>query len=488
MSLSQSWLVRNIPLLLVCIALLVFQVLQCSLVILPQTTSNILLPRDDHIPSLHNNSVSAALDQEHLIRLIKESLASEQYKTTASAPPENATEAPSSRRLSCRTLMQQHKELSGGAFLSHESGSPTWQYRIDGSRELTLESCDLHRYTWQEARQCLAGEHIFMVGDSLTRYWYMSLVYFLERGEHPPRFGRPKAECTHFDANGNLVCSPEEQPNVCMEGDWRFSKTVRDPWLHFFSSIGGGDDGQVFHGRVECNCARSNKVVCKDGRAAGECCVENEVYVSAPVQGDDRIHVTVIKEDGWGDSPRNLTGFKFSDCSSDASCRSNASQVEALIQRAQNFDFDWSEPFVEALSKGGALWEQLPPATISLLNRGLWGILTPEQAKARMPVLANVTRRARPDGRCFYRTTTGSARSDRMYKQEHTYIQDETLAAGCEFLDVAHLTKAFADMSKGERELVFWDAVHYLPWVYEELNHILLNVLCNEKNVAAPSS
>jgi hypothetical protein len=150
-------------------------------------------------------------------------------------------------------------------------------------------------------------------------------------------------------------------------------------------------------------------------------------------------------------------------------------------------DFDWSEPFVPALSKGGELWERLRPATISLLNRGLWGILTPEQAKARMPVLADFTRRAKPDGRCFYRTTTGSGRSGGMYRQEHTYIKEETQAASCEFLDVAHLTKAFVDMDEGERDLVFWDAVHYQPWVYEELNRALLNVLCNEKNVTAPS-
>jgi hypothetical protein len=29
---------------------------------------------------------------------------------------------------------------------------------------------------------------------------------------------------------------------------------------------------------------------------------------------------------------------------------------------------------------------------------------------------------------------------------------------------------------------VFWDSVHYQPWVYEELNNVMLNVLCNAKN------
>ena len=55
---------------------------------------------------------------------------------------------------------------------------------------------------------------------------------------------------------------------------------------------------------------------------------------------------------------------------------------------------------------------------------------------------------------------------------------------------LAHVSKDFTqyqwigDVGKNkccmEEEMsnVYWDAVHFLPWVYEEFNQILLNVLC----------
>ena len=30
-----------------------------------------------------------------------------------------------------------------------------------------------------------------------------------------------------------------------------------------------------------------------------------------------------------------------------------------------------------------------------------------------------------------------------------------------------------------ERKDVYTDLVHFMPWVYEEINNLLLNVLCN---------
>jgi phospholipase/lecithinase/hemolysin len=38
-----------------------------------------------------------------------------------------------------------------------------------------------------------------------------------------------------------------------------------------------------------------------------------------------------------------------------------------------------------------------------------------------------------------------------------------------------------------EKKFVFWDSVHYTPWVYEALNNVLLNVLCNHISTDAKS-
>jgi hypothetical protein len=100
-------------------------------------------------------------------------------------------------------------------------------------------------------------------------------------------------------------------------------------------------------------------------------------------------------------------------------------------------------------------------------------------------------------GRCFYKATTGSNSDNSIHTHERESIRPPTIHAGCSYIDYGHVTLDFAslpffhpgppDMEDGrlneffERSNVFWDAVHYRPWVYEELNNVLLNILCNWK-------
>jgi hypothetical protein len=87
----------------------------------------------------------------------------------------------------CESLMKSpNSPVSDGAFLTRETTPNIWTLRADGSRELTLPlTCRLKRYTSSEARQCLSNKHLAFIGDSLTRYQYLSLAYFLERGQYP---------------------------------------------------------------------------------------------------------------------------------------------------------------------------------------------------------------------------------------------------------------------------------------------------------------
>jgi len=62
-----------------------------------------------------------------------------------------------------------------------------------------------------------------------------------------------------------------------------------------------------------------------------------------------------------------------------------------------------------------------------------------------------------------------------------------TLDAGCEYCDVDHLTEALGrDDPNGSLFGAFTDTVHFQPWVYEELNNVLLNVLCNTAAIVQP--
>lgn len=93
--------------------------------------------------------------------------------------------------------------------------------------------------------------------------------------------------------------------------------------------------------------------------------------------------------------------------------------------------------------------------------------------------------------RCFFRSTTGCGRTrdNNLDRMEYGPVRKASYAAGCEYFDVLHLTDEFSMMLflhpapprnlMFEYKTIFWDSVHYQPWVYEELNNMLLNVLCN---------
>ena len=99
----------------------------------------------------------------------------------------------------CEKLMNTFPSLRDGAFLTRGTTTVEWKMRHDGSRELTLpNTCRLKRYTAQDARLCLQHRHLAMVGDSLTRYQYLSFMFFIENGTrlrglddpHPARIAR----------------------------------------------------------------------------------------------------------------------------------------------------------------------------------------------------------------------------------------------------------------------------------------------------------
>jgi hypothetical protein len=62
-----------------------------------------------------------------------------------------------------------------------------WNVAQDDTLFFSLMSCALDRYNAQQARELLANSHVIFVGDSLTRYQYLSLVYFIEHGVYLSR-------------------------------------------------------------------------------------------------------------------------------------------------------------------------------------------------------------------------------------------------------------------------------------------------------------
>ena len=350
--------------------------------------------------------------------------------------------------------------------------------------------CRLKRYTTDDTRQCLANQHLNFIGDSLSRYQFYSLAYFIDKGMYPPRFPTPSAydnrnECRshHVDDNNTSQCSPETEPNICTEVDWR---RYRDrSWSMLFSVLGGSDDGGVFGGRMECNCGR------KDGESQ---IIENMIYASQPDGKNERAVLSLFLERGWGDNMDPIRGHSFIGCGFNESCRLSETLQDTTLDRARHGSYDYNQSFPEAIDpEHGALRHIIPPVNIAIYNRGLWGALDPGRAALIFPAMFNWTGGAA--GRCFFKSTTASGRpSDRDLHQYETQPAIRTVAvnAGCSFLDYGHITSDFANLHYEfpeppgggglERTDVYWDVVHFMPWVYEELNNVLLNVLCNGRD------
>ena len=93
-----------------------------------------------------------------------------------------------------------------------------------GSRNLVLRNCHLRRFSVEEALACLGSkrEFILLMGDSITRYQYLSLVYFLESG--------------NWSHAGRSITNEKE---------W-------NSWNHFYEGT-----NSLLRGRESCDCTRS---------------------------------------------------------------------------------------------------------------------------------------------------------------------------------------------------------------------------------------
>lgn len=251
--------------------------------------------------------------------------------------------------------------------------------------------------------------------------------------------------------------------------------------------MGGGTDGSIFRGRMESQSIRT------DGKA-----FENHQYISSKVKGSTKLSYTA--EAGWMGMEQFSFGWNFTGCAHTGSCRYTQEEYDKKLKQVKDKEYDWNiTAIVDAFGpEGGIFHEQHPDPHYVFYNRGLWGNIQQDKAEKMMALLYNYTSK-----RCFYRSTTGSERTrqDQINEHEDTVVRRTAYAHGCEYIDVGHLTKEFSTTiymhpapppnkmfdpprhNMFEYLSVFWDSVHYQPWVYEELNTVLLNILCNTRLV-----
>jgi len=390
----------------------------------------------------------------------------------------------------CVELMMQQPEspFADGSFLTSRSTPIAWKRLSDGSAEITLPStCRLKRYTAVEAKQCLNNKSILFVGDSLTRYQFLCLAYFLEHEKHPPRFPFLQ-NCTHINEDGKPTCSTETNPNV---GHGKFTDTM----------AGGGTDGSVFNGRME------SKSVHAPYRIRDLTTIRLQ-YVTDSNKSSIRLNfVMEVGESG----KESFNGWNLTGCAYTASCRYTDEEYKANLNRLLQKKFDWkfrsiTDAFDSNSNNGTAFQRQfLENIDYAFYNRGIWGqveLVTAEKMMASLHRITNGQPNSRSsdnddndETKCFYKSTTAVAANANKKMERDTNVQWEwgpirkaTLEAGCGYFDVYHLTKDLAkppwaqpstQTLKDGSSPFTTDPFHFQPWVYEELNNILLNSLCN---------
>eukprot|EP00980_Cylindrotheca_fusiformis_P016585 scaffold4973_cov135-Cylindrotheca_fusiformis.AAC.3 len=334
-----------------------------------------------------------------------------------------------------------------------ESSDIAWTKRADGSQEVSLPgTCALHRFSGTEAQRCLANQHIVMAGDSLSRYQFLDLVYLIEHGEYSPNFGRPEEgeDCKHYDEFGNSTCSD-------MNGFLWYKEY--GSWDEYHIDIGGREGGMgPFNGRLECQCAVQM----------------NKLTLLLRYVSKDGIMLTFLKEAGWGTTPEVIRGWKASGCAEDGTCSYTPSKADELRNTPTR---DINEVIEDGMDTNGTIRKYIPPPDHVIYNRGLWGGFPLNRARklfARMKGWARET--------CYYKSTTaGSGAIHRpIFSSKEAQIRQAAEEAGCRNYHLHHLTGQFAhlDHEKDGRDDIFVDEIHYQPWVYHELNNVLLNMLC----------
>lgn len=99
----------------------------------------------------------------------------------------------------------------------HISTAGDWYLTEDKHVLFEPRACMLRRLTGNGVRRCLRGRSVAIVGDSVSRYIFLDLAYFLTHSQHHPRYH-------HSD-----------MPHLARENEW-------GGWAKFYngtSEVGG---------------------------------------------------------------------------------------------------------------------------------------------------------------------------------------------------------------------------------------------------------
>ena len=326
--------------------------------------------------------------------------------------------------------------------------------------------CDPSGFTSDDVVNALEGHHVVFVGDSLNRFQYLSLVYFLESGSWASPYPSNTVVWQWEEAYGLL----DERKKV---------------WPMFMRST--NERMNAGAGQEICDCYRSG----------GDAFTirENRYWMS----GDGRLRVSYVQWFGGVAGWMPLKGHKLS--LMNETCLAGAhNAVRARLQASSAADDDHHAALPRckqgfcapgecgpgagsAADEGwdGDVWATLPKVlaqldpTVAIINQGGWTFPRPKNeldvanSVTLMSLLkARATARS-PPARVIWRSTT-TANWDLRSTNLNRRMIPPLRAAGIEILDAYALTDALAHENRTLTEAAFTDDCHFYEPVYQLIN------------------
>lgn len=298
-------------------------------------------------------------------------------------------------------------------------GQVSWVPEETGEYEVQINTCRVERFTHRKATRCLARKHLLFIGDSVSRYQYLSLVHFLETGlwKHPKH-------------------------DVSYQGLW-------GKWHDFYARTSA-----LFRGNERCDCYRSDRLSNSIQNISD--LVENRFYEYKDIK------VSYIQLFNDALPPHGHFGFPPF-LKSKVTCRPGECAQPP----------DWAYPLACTHKPCTALFsavvQPLAPTWL-FLNQGLW-IPPTKRTDKWFQDLFSTGRKALPGTMLFWKTTT---RTNSTKQVDDSRAVKWAVASGWRIFDVGTLTAPATKLEK----FPGWDPKHFHAFVYRELNIFLLNLIC----------
>ena len=316
----------------------------------------------------------------------------------------------------------------------------------DNTLYYDLYSCRLRRPTVSQVKKCLSNQSLYFVGDSITRYQYMSLIYYMSNGVWPEDYG-----------------SLYNTPNPLIETEWA-------DWNTYFNASQTMFNGkEICHGyRIPNNTnshhERRHYIDSFNQHDVGTNIASNNIHIRMVTSGTQigmQRHLYDILDERNPSSNRSDSTYLYNaDILNPIACV-NASIPDTTCSR----------------------YSAVTPTTVLIVNFGLWNYVdATDKIKMRKYIFDTIksynNHRTIIPFRALYKTTTpvsygGDDIVADMYHTAKQLVHNE-YSSQWELFDIYRIVNhTYVRRS-------YFDTFHYLPFIHRELNIYLLNTLCDQ--------